>query len=147
MSVTHGSFTIERSYPASIKRVYQACSDPAAKSQWFGAPTDQGHEMDFRVGGREYSKGTHEGSEYVYDATFQDIVEDERIVTTYFMLMNGQRISVSVATMEFRPEGDGTAVVYTEQGAFLDGFDEPELREHGTRELLDALGRYVSDAG
>lgn len=28
----------------------------------------------------------------------------------------------------------------TEQGAFLDGFDNPDLREHSTRDLLDSLG-------
>jgi hypothetical protein len=27
----------------------------------------------------------------------------------------------------------------TEQGAFLDGFDDPGLRERGTIDLLDAL--------
>ncbi len=31
--------------------------------------------------------------------------------------------------MEFRAEGDGTAVTYTEQGAFLDGFDTVDQRE------------------
>jgi hypothetical protein len=30
--------------------------------------------------------------------------------------------------------------VFTEQGAYLDGLDTPQLREHGTRELLEALG-------
>jgi uncharacterized protein YndB with AHSA1/START domain len=143
MTVTHGTFVIDRSYPSPLKRVFQACADPAAKAQWFGAPTEQGHEMDFRVGGREYSKGSHEGLEFVYDAQFQDIVENERIVSTYYMLMNGQRISVSVATMEFRAEGDATAVTYTEQGVFLDGFDTVDQREAGTRELLGALGTYL----
>ena len=28
----------------------------------------------------------------------------------------------------------------TEQGVFLDGLDTPAAREHGTGELLDALG-------
>ncbi len=31
-------------------------------------------------------------------------------------------------------------LILTEQGAFLDGFDKPELREHGTKGLLDQLG-------
>jgi hypothetical protein len=33
--------------------------------------------------------------------------------------------------------------VFTEQGAFLDGFDKAESREGGWRELLEALGRAV----
>ena len=36
-------------------------------------------------------------------------------------------------------DGRGTRMVYTEQGAFLDGHDTPAQREHGTRELLDNL--------
>ena len=70
---------------------------------------------------------------------YQDIVPDERIVSTYDMHMNGERISVSLATTELKPEGNGTRLVYTEQGAFLDGYDTPAQREHGTRELLEAL--------
>ena len=49
------------------------------------------------------------------------------------------RISVSLATLEFRREGDGTRLLYTEQGAFLDGYDNPAQREAGTRDLFDQL--------
>ena len=45
--------------------------------------------------------------------------------------------------MELEPEGAGTRLVYTEQGAFLDGYDNPDDRERGTAELLDALGREL----
>jgi len=34
-------------------------------------------------------------------------------------------------------------LMVTEQGAFLDGFDSPDQREHGTGELLNALGREL----
>ena len=40
--------------------------------------------------------------------------------------------------------GRGTRLTFTEQGAFLDGFDDPLLREHGTRELLYALGASLA---
>ena len=55
-SVTHGTFVIERTYPASPARVFAAFADPAIKDRWFGGPEewDRGEgEMDFRVGGRE----------------------------------------------------------------------------------------------
>jgi uncharacterized protein YndB with AHSA1/START domain len=67
-------------------------------------------------------------------------VPDQRIVSTYEMLMAETRISVSLATVDLKPAGNGTRLVYTEQGAFLDGHDTPAQREHGTRELLNALG-------
>ena len=39
--------------------------------------------------------------------------------------------------------GDGTALTYTEQGAYLDGIDQPELRREGTMEMLDNLTGYL----
>jgi uncharacterized protein YndB with AHSA1/START domain len=146
-SITHGTFVIERSYDASPRRVFAAWSDPKAKAQWFVGPDDwasSDHELDFRVGGLEHvSGGPADGPKFSYDARYQDIVPDERIVTTYEMHMDEVRISVSVATVEFRPEGAGTRLVLTEQGAFLDGHDTPAQREHGTGELLDALGKAL----
>ncbi len=33
----------------------------------------------------------------------------------------------------------------TEQGAFLDGFDDTGSREHGTAKLLEALGAALTE--
>jgi hypothetical protein len=59
------------------------------------------------------------------------------------MLLDGTRISVSVATAEFRPERAGTRLVFTEQGAFLDGHELPARRERGMGSLLDSLGEWL----
>ncbi len=59
------------------------------------------------------------------------------------MMMDDRRISVSLATVEFEAAGDGTRLTYTEQGVFLDGGDTSDIREHGTRELLDQLDAYL----
>ena len=100
--------------------------------------------MDFRVGGRETNSGGPEGrSGPHFNALYQDIVPDERIIFAYDMHLDDKRISVSLATIELAPEGKGTRLTFTEQGAFLDGYDDPADREHGTRELLDALGRSL----
>lgn len=61
------------------------------------------------------------------------------------MLMGETRISVSVTTVEFKDDDDRTRVVYTEQGAFLDGHDDPRQREHGTGGLLDALEQQLGE--
>jgi hypothetical protein len=37
----------------------------------------------------------------------------------------------------------GICFVFTEQGAFLDGYDDAGKRESGTGGLLDALGREL----
>jgi uncharacterized protein YndB with AHSA1/START domain len=143
-SVTHSTFVLEREYAAPTARVFNAWADQAAKSQWFGA---NDFELDFRVGGRELNRGGPDGGPvFTYDALYQDIVDGERIVYTYDMLMDDTRISVSVATVEFAPAGDGTRLTYTEQGAFLDGHDTPEQREGGTGTLFDRLGEVVEGA-
>ena len=143
-SVTHATFVVERTYDASPARVFAAFADPAAKARWFAGPEEWGpaeHELDFRVGGREISRGGPEGGPvFTYEARYQDIVPNERIISTYDMCMDQTRISVSLATVELKPESASTRLVYTEQGAFLDGHDNPAQREHGTGELLDALG-------
>jgi uncharacterized protein YndB with AHSA1/START domain len=146
-SVTHATFVLERVYDASPARVFNAFADPAAKARWFAGPEEwvQGsREQDFRVGGRErLSGGPKSGTVHTFDCLYQDIVKDERIVYTYEMHMGDTRISVSLATFEFRTEGAGTRLVLTEQGAFLDGHDNVAQREAGTRDLLDALGRAL----
>jgi uncharacterized protein YndB with AHSA1/START domain len=147
-SVTHATFVIERTYDASPARVFAAWANPAVKSRWFAGPEDWesgAYELDFRVGGRERAGGGPPGGPvHTYDARYQDIVPNERIIISYDMHLDDKRISVSLATVELKPKGGGTRLVFTEQGAFLDGFDDPGLREKGTRDLLDALGAELA---
>jgi uncharacterized protein YndB with AHSA1/START domain len=149
--IEHGTFVVERVYDASPDRTFAAWSDPLAKARWYSDP-EQELELDFRVGGWERHGGTlPDGREYAYQALYQDIVLGRRIVYTYDMLLDGIRISVSLATAEFKPERDGTRLVFTEQGAFLDGHEMPARREQGMGSLLDLLGQWLqrsrSDGG
>jgi uncharacterized protein YndB with AHSA1/START domain len=150
-SVTHATFVIERIYDAAPRRVFAAWSDPAAKRRWFVGPSDwedTGYSLDFRVGGREHSSGGPKGGPiHSYDAIYQDIVPNERIIISYDMHLDGNHISVSLATVELKPSGKGTRLTFTEQGAFLDGYDDSGSRERGTKDLLEALGKALnSDA-
>jgi uncharacterized protein YndB with AHSA1/START domain len=139
-SIEHGTFTLERVYPAPPARVFAAWSDQQAKAQWFGG---EDFSLDFRVGGTE----TNAGGPYRYEATYRDIVPDERIVYTTDMSKDGRIMSVSLASIEFAAEGDGTRLTLTEHGAFLDGLETAAQREHGTGELLDKLGEALAGAG
>jgi uncharacterized protein YndB with AHSA1/START domain len=145
-SVTHATFTLRRLYKAAPSQVFAAWTSAQSKGRWFGAP-DEGTttlELDFRIGGREHSQGlAPNGRMYRYDALYQDIVPDQRIIYAYDMHIDDERISVSLATIEFKPESGGTRLVLTEHGAYLDGLDKPEDREHGTNFLLDALGAVL----
>jgi hypothetical protein len=59
--------------------------------------------------------------------------------------MDDKKISVSLATMQLKADGGQTTLTVTEQGAFLDGYDDAGSREHGTGYLLDALGKSLAD--
>jgi uncharacterized protein YndB with AHSA1/START domain len=142
-SATHTTFVIDRDYEAPAARVFAAWAQKTAKEQWFGTP-DAEHDLDFREGGREHLLVVGNGSRYTYDALYEDIVPDERIVFTYTMHRDGNRMSVSVTTVELTESDAGTHLRYTEQGVFLDGEDTPEAREHGTAEMLDKLGTVLA---
>ena len=148
-SVIHHTFSIERTYPVSPERVFQAFADPAIKARWFVSPegwTTTESTMDFRVGGRETNIGSPpDGMVIAYDARYMDIVANQHIVFTHEILMDGKRLSVSVATIELMPEGSGTRFIHTEQGAYLDGLDTGEQREEGTLELMKLLEAVIAE--
>jgi len=145
-SLVHAAFTLERTYDAPVERVFHALSDERAKARWFGGSDGQWRQiernMDFQVGGRERLKGRWEsGVVSTFDAVYHDIVPNERIVYAYEMWLDEKKISVSLATMQIMPAGkDRTTLKVTEQGAFLDGYDDAGSRERGTGFLLDKLG-------
>ena len=146
---THDTFVITRTYAAPVSRVFRAWSDPARKARWFGGGTSDApaadYELDFREGGSEITRGGPPGGPiYTYHAHIRDIRVEQRIVYTYEMHAGDERISVSVATIEFSGSGDLTELVITEQGVYLDGLDDAAQREAGTRDLLDALGRLLA---
>jgi uncharacterized protein YndB with AHSA1/START domain len=152
--VIHDTFAIERTFPASPSRVFAAFASKEAKDAWgdTGDLTEPGPdagdtEFDFRIGGRERFGIGFQGTSFRYDALYYDIVPDQRIIYSYEMYANDARISVSVATIEFAATPEGTALTWTEQGAYLDGFDGPEapqLRRGGTAEMLDGLAKYLA---
>jgi uncharacterized protein YndB with AHSA1/START domain len=144
-STQHATFVIERVYDAKPARVFNAWADHKAKAAWFAGPDawekDGDHEFDFRVGGRERLAGGPKGGPiHSFDSRYQDIVPNQRIVYAYDMHFDDKRISVSLATVEFKPAGAGTRLIFTEQAVFLDGYDDVGSRERGTQGLLDKLG-------
>jgi uncharacterized protein YndB with AHSA1/START domain len=142
-TTVHDTFRIDRHLDAAPARVFRAFADRDAKAQWFAGPpaaTQEDVTFDFREGGRETMVTVMpDGTRYGFYVTYTDIVPDERIVYTYEMTLNGQRISVSVATVEVWAADGGTDLRVTEHGVYLDGLDEPAMRRQGTEELMKAL--------
>jgi uncharacterized protein YndB with AHSA1/START domain len=144
-SVVHATFQLERTYDAPVARVWEALTEETAKQKWFGGAHGRWEllerHMDVRVGGSERLKGRWEGGVVsTFDAAYQDVIPNERLVYSYVMHLNEKKISVSLATMQLKTEGGKTILTVTEQGAFLDAYDDAGSREQGTGFLLDQLG-------
>jgi uncharacterized protein YndB with AHSA1/START domain len=144
-SSQHATFVIERSFDFAPAVMFKAWADPDAKARWFVGPADRWtlleRELDFRVGGHEHLSGKFAGGPVsAFDCRYHDIVPNQRIVYVYEMHLDDTKISVSLATVEFKRAGKGTQMTFTEQAVFLDGYDDAGSRERGTRELLDKLG-------
>jgi uncharacterized protein YndB with AHSA1/START domain len=150
-SAAHASFTLERTYSAAPARVFAAFATQHAKDHWFNAGdawTAIEREFDFRIGGRELLAGRWKsGMVTRFDCRYFDIVPDQRIVYAYAMELDGKRISVSMATIELSAKGSQTRLTLTEQGVYLDGFEDGGGREKGTGDLLDRLGAALAEAG
>ena len=140
-NVTHATFTLERSYPVPPARVFAAWAEPAAKASWFTPGPGFGHELDFRIGGRVVATGGPDGGPVMtFETFYRDIVPDQRIVYTSTLSTETDLMTVSLTTVEFTPGADGgTRLVLTEQGAYLDGREQPAWREQGTADQLEAL--------
>lgn len=151
MKVAHEIFSIERVYQSSPESVYSAWSNVEAKSNWFIGPGEWSvvqRKLDFRVGGEETLHGRFpNGRETLYKARFSDLIENQRIVFTYDMILSGKIHSVSIASVEIeKVDSSDTKLTFTEQVAFLDGTFGREgmaSRREGTLAHLIRLTDYL----
>ena len=165
-STADREIVLTRVFDATREIVFDAFTDPKHVGHWWGPTgfTNAILETDVRPGGVwRFVMHAPDGTDYpnkivyseivrperlvgawqggkvsTFDAIYRDIARDQRIVYAY-MQMDGTRISVSLATVEFTARGAGTLMKFTEQGAYLDDFDNVASREHGTRALIDNL--------
>jgi uncharacterized protein YndB with AHSA1/START domain len=148
-AAVHDSFTLERTLDAAPARVFAAFTTAEGKGKWFHGPpgwTTTVEAFDVRPGGRERAvTRSTDGLLHIFDAVYFDVTPDRRIVYAYEMHLDERRISVSLATVEFTPNGAGTHLKITEQGAFLNGYDDAGSREQGTRDLMDRIAASLAD--
>lgn len=149
--LTHSTFTLERTYAASPARVFAAFADGTIKRRWYadghGSNVTE-HTLDFRVGGLEKTRfvfaggppgAPPPGTQIGNDTTYLDIVANERVVFAYVMTIGDYRMSASLATVTLHPAGNGTKLVFTEQGTYFERADGAKMREGGWTELLKSL--------
>jgi uncharacterized protein YndB with AHSA1/START domain len=144
---TFGDFSINRVYEASPADVWAAWSDPEARSRWFVGPEGWSlveRSFDLRVGGAERLHGrvAATGVDTLFAATFHVVEPAARVVHAYDMHLGGRHHSVSLATIEFIGDPEGTRLRFTEQVTFVDGTDGRSgaiSRKRGTAAQLERL--------
>lgn len=147
--VVHGTFRLERLFETPVERVWAALTTPEAKAGWFSGPPDRWEllerRMDVRPGGEEVLVGRWEGGVISrFEARYFDVAPPTRLVFAYAMMLGEKKVSVSLATWELARETEATRLTLTEQGAFLDGYDDAGARETGSGFLLDALAASLA---
>ena len=149
--ITHATFQIERVYDAAPARVFHVFTDPASRWRWFyKADSWTIHEKsggELAVGATESSRFSPPGAdvEVTSDSVYLEIVPNERLIFAFAMTLDGAALSSSLATAEFRAEGAGTRLVFTEQGAYHDG--NVAGRKEGSLEMLESVAEELARAG
>jgi uncharacterized protein YndB with AHSA1/START domain len=161
--ITHGTFTIERHYPHAPEKVFDAFRDPVKKRRWMGGEGDPNSaarkhhgdnfeivsfEMNFKVD--EFERWTFRvpgGPLMRNDTRYHQIIPNHSIVFVYTMDLADHRMSSSQNTVQFIKEGQGTKLIFTEQGVYFDGPEAARGREVGTIDVLGKLGEELDRKG
>jgi uncharacterized protein YndB with AHSA1/START domain len=150
-SVVHATTVVEHRFAIAPEKVFHAFADAKARAQWDRPGGDDWElaelEQDFRIGGEEHARfGPKGNAVYWSRGVFLDIVPNARIISAGTMHEGDKRISTTLCTIEFIPEGAGTKLVLTDQSAFLDGAETPGERKSGWGEIVERLALYLHAA-
>lgn len=148
MTIEHKTFVVERELAASPKHAFRFFSEQALKERWTSCHPDWTvleEAFDFRVGGIDAKRWrTDKGHEQTFLARYLDIVPAKRIIYAFDMSFADERLSASLATVEFFAEAAQTRMVFTEQIAWLGDANALPLRIAGTGEGLDLLADIIA---
>lgn len=146
--LVHSAFTIERHYPAPVATVFACFADTEKLRRWLiegeGWTTDA-FTNDFSPLGFQRSLFRwQDGPQMSNDGVYHEIIENERIITSYSMGLEGKIFSVSLLTQTFEAKDGGTLLTLTEQGTYMGDENAVAGREEGFRELLEKLAEEVA---
>jgi uncharacterized protein YndB with AHSA1/START domain len=130
--------TLEQEIPAAPERVFSALTEPEQLRRWSapeGLAVVDG-DTDLRVGGGwRVVMAAPDGARHEAFGTYREIRAPERLVYTHAWRQGGGSSPETVLTVELRPEGDGTRLLFTQAG-----FASPESRDGHREGWSSALG-------
>ena len=130
---------INKTINASVEKVFQAWTNAEILAQWFGHETMVVAETraDPRVGG-EYMihlQNQETGSDHIVSGTYEEIVENEKLV---FNWMWKDGVDRSQVTVDFRPADDGQTLLTLTHRGFSDT-EYRDLHNQGWTACLESL--------
>jgi uncharacterized protein YndB with AHSA1/START domain len=145
--IIQDTIVIERTYDTAVDRVFAAFADSAARVKW-GVPSDTAvliyDESDFRIGGRDrFRCGASSDPKYHGEARYLHIEPERHIVQCETIDADGERLSASLTTVEFKADGDRTHVKLTAQVAAFGSRDMIDGTKFGHDAALAKLAHYL----
>ena len=143
----HATITLERTYRAPLERVYSEFADPVARARWSPPSNDVliYDQTDFRAGGRDLFRcGPKNDPKFRGEILYHLIVPNKRVVSSETLDADGQRLAVSLNTLDFEPTGESTNLKLTVQMVSFVGAGMIEGYESGNHRALENLARHLS---
>jgi uncharacterized protein YndB with AHSA1/START domain len=135
------SLVLKRRINAPPAKVYEAWTDPAKITRWFGPPQIEmlRAEADVRVGGRYRFIGrSPDGDEHDVGGVYREVTPDQMLVFTWAWRSTPER--ESLVTVQLKPDGDGTLLTLTHEQFFDEAArDRHQLGWTGSLDKLAAL--------
>jgi uncharacterized protein YndB with AHSA1/START domain len=141
---------LERTFAATPEEVFDAWTSPEVLTRWWAAQptwTSPGCEVDLRVGGRYVLRmRSDDGRIYAVGGEYREVDRPRRLVYTWcWEGTDGPDPGVvSLVTVEFRLEAEGTTVVLEHSG--LTSEQSRSGHEAGWNGALENLARRIFDA-
>ena len=139
------TLSMTRRFAASPERVFKAFTDPAVFQRWWGPEGCDVRklEMDVRPGGAyEVEMPKESGEVETLVGTYQEVTPNERLVFTWKWVGAGKMGYVTLVTLTFAPDGDGTLLSLTQTG-FPDS-EQQGMHEWGWGSCFTCLDRELA---
>jgi uncharacterized protein YndB with AHSA1/START domain len=143
----HATIILERTYQAPLEVVFSEFADPIARARWSPPSGDVliYDQTDFRAGGRDLFRCGPKDDPKVHGETlYHLIVPNKRVVSSETVDVDGQRLAVSLNTLDFEATGESTNLKLTVQMVSLVGAGMIEGYESGNKSALENFARHLS---